>query len=382
MILVAFLLKNYRIVLYSLEVVYIGMMLSFAIRTKSPMNIFWGWAIALFILSLCSTVYSVDVFESLKLSINLLKGLLIAICLQVFLMDNKENIDRVLRYIIISALITVLVVVIRTPINQYGTSRLGSVIRLNPNDLGMKLAVAVIITYFYGLIKKKGFYLVLTVIFLLFSLLTGSRKVLIFITVGVIIVTFFSITEIGKFIRFSIISFMFILVVALLVMETEFFYEIIGYRFYQLLNALVLGKNDIDSSTATRLFLIDQGKLLFYKRPLFGYGIGTFGILNNSSYAHNNFIEILVGMGLLGFTIYYSIYFLVIRRLFFKIKLYPIAILAFSLFVPLIIVEYGVVTYYTEFYLILLSIFYYISGNNYGQVHDQTVNKLDENNNE
>jgi len=76
--------------------------------------------------------------------------------------------------------------------------------------------------------------------------------------------------------------------------------------------------DEAEESTQLRLWLLENGLKLWKEEPVLGVG------LNNSKYflgspVHNNFLEILVNLGIVGFLIYYYFYFQIIWGSF-KIK--------------------------------------------------------------
>src|SRR5690606_34205038 len=75
------------------------------------------------------------------------------------------------------------------------------------------------------------------------------------------------------------------------------------------------------------------------------------------TYSHNNFIELLVGVGLIGFLIYYSIYFYIFYHLF-KLTLYKkiYALVLFILFLTWFIAEFGAVNYTNKMTYILFGL--------------------------
>ena len=86
---------------------------------------------------------------------------------------------------------------------------------------------------------------------------------------------------------------------------------------------------------------------------MLGYGLDNFRIINlhatgHLTYSHNNFIEILVGVGAIGFLIYYSYY---IKLLFEYIKMYfkhqtdKILNITGICFLLMFLMQFGVVSY-------------------------------------
>lgn len=133
-------------------------------------------------------------------------------------------------------------------------------------------------------------------------LLLGSRQALLMMVAAIVVFVLKANKLSGKK-----VAIMFGLLVVLgigmyTVQTNETLYRTIGSR-------LSGGATETDSS---RAFLIQYGLQMFVESPIWGYGIGGFKetyswIAGRRMYAHNNYVEILVGLGIMGFIIYYSI---------------------------------------------------------------------------
>ena len=76
-----------------------------------------------------------------------------------------------------------------------------------------------------------------------------------------------------------------------------------------------------DNSTLARLDLVEIGFKIFFENPIFGCGLGQFGVASGTGfYAHNEVVEILATTGLPGFCLYYSVYVMAWRRLSKSLK--------------------------------------------------------------
>lgn len=82
-----------------------------------------------------------------------------------------------------------------------------------------------------------------------------------------------------------------------------------GTRFTQAVNLE-------DGSTVSRLEFVGIGGQLFLENPIFGCGIGQFGVASGTGYyAHNEVVEIAATTGLPGLILYYSAFILAWKRL-------------------------------------------------------------------
>lgn len=91
------------------------------------------------------------------------------------------------------------------------------------------------------------------------------------------------------------------------IFEVSALYDTIGHRMEGLLN-FFSGEGEVDASTAHRELLAQEGIRLWLESPLFGHGVDTYKALNNIRYvySHNNYTELLSGVGLIGAAVYYS----------------------------------------------------------------------------
>ena len=116
-----------------------------------------------------------------------------------------------------------------------------------------------------------------------------------------------------------------------------------------------------DTSTTQRADLIIDGIRLWSERPILGWGPNEFRYINkvdDDTYSHNNFIEILVNFGLLGFIIFYFSHFYLLRKLLklkkMKQRKDEVNWLLLMLF-SLLIIDMTFVTYYNKIYFINLA---------------------------
>lgn len=126
--------------------------------------------------------------------------------------------------------------------------------------------------------------------------------------------------------------------------------------------AAVTGVGEVDHSSWLRGQYVEIGLELFEKSPFFGIGIDnarltTRTLFGYDHYLHNNFVELLAGVGIIGFFCYYSMYFYIIRNMlkYMYTKDRELSI-CFVIIVILLAMDYGMVSYYakeTYFYLMI-----------------------------
>src|SRR5690606_28195676 len=87
-----------------------------------------------------------------------------------------------------------------------------------------------------------------------------------------------------------------------------------------------------------RFDLIIEGFEIFSKQPLFGHGLENYRFLNShETYAHNNYIELLVSVGVLGFLSYYLVLAYKMIFIFKRRKLYDMHLFGSLLLIVLIL---------------------------------------------
>jgi O-antigen ligase len=352
LIFLSFAYKNERLVLYSFEVLYILLILLVAFKQNKKISLYTFWSAAFFMICLLSYIWSIDQIVAAKQIFNILKVLLIGNALVLFLDNKEERINFILLTITLVAVYTTVLLVINTPANDWGNARLGESIGLNANDLALKMAISSIISVYLGKVNKKNYYFLFAIIFTIITFLTGSRKAFFMIIIGLI----FLYTTNLKNKRNIIIIIPIMLIISFsswkLIMTVPQLYDVLGERMEQMLNAF-LGQGEVDQSTLDRLNMINTGISLFKERPLIGYGVSNFSVLTIHAYAHNNYVELLVSVGLLGTLLYYSLYVWIIFKML-KLK-GKNAGLIISLIIGLVVMEYGQVTYYIEIYQIIIA---------------------------
>lgn len=169
-----------------------------------------------------------------------------------------------------------------------------------------------------SLFSKKHLFIFIP-LFLLTILLSGSRKasiitIFLFAWKGIAHKSFFS--------QIKGVLFSLIIISALIyvVIHNPFLYEIIGTRFEGLIDYYFYGGQG-DASSSTRDLLAEQGLEIFYNNPWFGVGVNNFRAFNNTLlYTHNDYIELLSGVGIVGLVFAYLPKLYILKRALFEFK--------------------------------------------------------------
>lgn len=333
------------------EIIYIFVFVYYFISKRKQPSIYLLWN--LFFVGICalSNLWSQDISQSLGMTRKLFELALMGNLLISFI-DTKEELTFIYKSFIGAGIALILRLLISFPISTWGTERLGDSF-LNANAIGLYLAISAICSMYIFSIEKKKIYGLAILVFSLVIFLTGSRKAFLMLLIGISGLYYINSKKLVKKIKAIILIALILLISLYLVMNIPEFYNVLGVRLERLVNSLTgTGR---DRSAEVRFSLIETGKALFKDRPIWGYGVSTFGIVSRKGmYSHNNYIELLVGVGIVGTIIYYSIYaYIIIKLLIIKKNIYANPLLV--IMVLLVVMEYGLVSYYGEFYQMLVA---------------------------
>jgi O-antigen ligase len=236
----------------------------------------------------------------------------------------------------------------------FGNYRLGEEIN-QINTFGMGTAFASVFGLYLYNSKNNKLYAFSSALLLLMSLGSGSTKALATIIYGIIVIYTVKIK------KRNIISLV-VLCVTLLSL-----WGIIqsGYEINILKRAtdtihIFTGSGYENTSSLLRLYYMQLGWTAFLEHPILGYGLGNFSsilltTMGYATYAHNNYIEILVDLGIIGCVLYYSLYFKVLKRLYQVRKREHFM---FYILLLILVLDIANVTYYSKETYILLTMFY------------------------
>ena len=315
------------------------------------------WTMSFFAFSFLSVLWALN--DSLV--IESIKSMLITTAVLLLLyssIQTKKDIEDNLVIFVFSCLINAVYLLFQNAgtLMSFGAKeddffRLGTEGNWNANIIGMMMAFsAIIILYFlqrkFGLLKKAVMYACL-VLFVFVSLVTGSRKALLMVLIGIIMMLVFN--SKGKKMRTLLTVIAVGGILLYIVYNVEFFYNIIGYRMEGFM-AQITGEGEVDNSTKIRGDFIAAAIQVFKEYPLLGCGVNCFrelnaGITGYNWYSHNNYTELLSCLGIVGFSIYYGGYVYVLGGLFKKFKEMSLARLMLCCIVLILIASYACVIY-------------------------------------
>jgi O-antigen ligase len=320
------------------------------------------WIIGFTFLGLTSAIWAITpafVYTTIK-------SMVVHIVIFVLLKSSirtKKDVEFLLKLLLVACVINAVYLFFAnmemfTEQTQEIGDRLGTQEGWNANSVGMMTSVgAILALYFYRNIKKKKgkllkFLLILAIVFLaVLSLLTGSRKAVIILMGGIAAYIFLS--SKGKRIRALLFCILVILLLWYVVMEVPYFYSTAGWRIEAFLSQFT-GEGELDSSTKARQTLIAAAVDAWLQKPIFGHGLDCFRYFGQIAtgrnyYAHNNYLEILADLGIVGLVTYYGAYLHIFIQSWRK-RADKLSLLFFVLICVMLVTEYACVTYESVFF--------------------------------
>lgn len=239
----------------------------------------------------------------------------------------------------------------------------------NANVLGTRCSLGFIICIFFLFFDKtvktplkKIFYSLSSVICVIMAFASGSKKTMFIIVLGFLTLVLVAIenTKNGyKKIKYILGSGIALIIMGYLIATLPIFS---GFATrIRTFASFIRGKGNGGISETARSSLISVGFRVWLDNFFFGKGTyasySYFGV-----YCHNNFIEILMNNGLLGFIIFYSSFVYYIKEFFMYRKIWwkknRLSGLLGALFFSVFICGYFFVYYYDRFMMIIIMLAY------------------------
>lgn len=327
------------------QISYLGMLLFFSVAVNpdwSASSIFWWgcvafslgtfavknhyflrftethfkvWLLLFFGICLISMIFAINrstVFNQLKT----LGVMMVILCILDEEIRTQEQLEVYMKLFMIAVVIMMIYVcmtvnLVDFQLTQHGEASMG---RWNGNDVGMKCAVFMLLAlYFLDTDKSRTVRLTLIALLgmaLVLLFFTASRTAILIVVLGCSM--YYYLKHPNKRVQNFLMIIVGVYITYFLAMNIPALYNSIGWRIEGAI-AVVSGHGVADSSAQLRSRYIEVGLEAFKKSPIFGYGIDNYRFINlretgHLTYSHNNFIDILVGVGAVGFLIYYYYY--------------------------------------------------------------------------
>lgn len=185
---------------------------------------------------------------------------------------------------------------------DYASERLDPTGRHNVIWFGRAMALSIVWFYYTIVSNSKYVVKIISIIMIVLAMfllnVTGSRGPLLSLVLSFLLFIFFT-KKYGFKTKFVLLGFISILII-----------PGFTYLFTNIMNRFTSLSTDV--SALIRIYAIYHGILLFFQKPFFGWGTGSFASIVNEfiKYPHNIFVELSMETGIIGLILF--ILFLVI----------------------------------------------------------------------
>lgn len=296
---------------------------------------------------------------------NMFVSLVITYCF-ICTIDSKERLDIVAKTFVISADTMCLMLLLTGQLVSGGDGeRLGTEVTGNANSFSALLMMAAVFASWVFVYNARGFWrkilYLLSIGFLLYTMaLSGGRKTIVAVVICFLFFIVFkdiqkSVKTIGNILKAIGV----LIIVYYAIVYIPVLYDTVGSRFVQLFDMLSGGTSNLNSDDI-RTRMIQMALEKWMSSPFVGYGFDTFKYYNQSTtghfyYAHNNYVELLYDLGIVGFVFYYGYVFFLTKKLIkCKTENHSYKTLGIGIIVELLLFDIGGVSYYTIITQVLL----------------------------
>lgn len=269
--------------------------------------------------------------------------------------NSRDKLMKTIKLTVISNTIAAIkIIVLYALYDGTAADRIIEITGIYFNTIGQVLGFSIIFTiYLYKNYSNKK-YLLMVIPQFLAILLTESRKALLIPALGIIIILLLTKTSRKKIIWCTALACALILGIVLINIIDIPIIQNLNKEFSELFK-YASGQKTNDWSINLRQFFIDTGIVIFKQNCIKGIGVNNFAYYvknytayGHDRYSHNNYIELLSCLGIIGFILYYWIYIYIIIRLLKLLKKDRdnyFLIIAIAVMFVLMIMEYGIVSY-------------------------------------
>ena len=288
----------------------------------------------------------------------------------VFYLKYAETPAKLFDVFVAAEFLVVLRAVIYTPwremLSTFDSRLFASNLGQNYNDFTTQMALTAVICAYLAIYKNKK-YNIVYVIFMFFILASASRKAIVVGLAGYVMLYLVSAKyDVKKLFKRIIAIAVICGALLVLIFTNQSLYSLIGEKLVSMITTLgqsssemvsSVSASDIDHSLHGRAVLREEAWKQFLNYPIAGLGYYNFQYFNGYGlYAHNNYLELLADLGIIGFIAYYSMYFTIIRNAMKVLKRgrernsYAVFVMVFM--IVLLILEYAHITFFRLYALI------------------------------
>lgn len=351
------LISKYVLIFRIITIIFVAFLLIYLIRErkfKIVVDSFVKYSLAFLLFGFISILWAKNQMYTLSRVITILESLVVIILLYNYIYHENKKEHLILSMVISGSLYSVYI------LSFYGignyirllqnSERIGSELA-NVNTIGVILAFTCVICLWLIIYQHKFFMILPLILNSVISVGTGSKKVILCLVVGIFLLVILK-AKTRKEVFFAIIETAIVGILLYFVSQLSLFATINGRfdRFF----SMITGAGKVDGSSIARLYYIKIGLIEFLKRPFWGVGLGnsrwiTYQYVGKETYLHCNYVELLASVGIVGFVLYYAMYFIPFKRFIkYGIRGNSYHILGVVMVLLRLITHIAAVTYYDK----------------------------------
>lgn len=286
-------------------------------------GMYFGFYGAFALWCLLSTLWAHEPERALAGSLGIVQFVLVGTVLAAYVIAERTP-EFLLNCLAWSVVVLAIVLIVLTPLDVWRESlvqtadassdanRVGYSVRYHPNALGRVLVIGILIWLYKFRVELRHRLpkMLLILVLVAILLLTKSRLSIALLVALVLLFLILNARNIGTFtVRTAAAGVLFAAAVWA-VLNIPVLYDAVGFRFMAMFGA----DGGTDASTSTRADMAEIAFELFGRNPFLGVGFENFSYHYfyeysgwAETYAHNNFSELLAGLGLIGIACYYAV---------------------------------------------------------------------------
>lgn len=199
------------------------------------------------------------------------------------------------------------------------------VIGINENDYGKIASNLGLFILLYSVLTKKRALLLLMIPQIALVFLSGSRKALISTAFYILLVILYKNPK--QILKNLFVGGIIMAFLLMLLIRVDFFYQVIGHRVVGIVD-IFSEQGTADGSLISRFNMISLAWEMFKESPITGHGLNNFKYMAYyNTYSHNNYLELLTGLGLVGLVLYYIPFMRILFSSFKFRRKYPFEML-------------------------------------------------------
>lgn len=329
---------------------------------KIKKTVYLGVYGAFLLFAAASLIWTITPSGTMKLLRILIKVFVISV-VAVSYYNTYGRIERAIKTIYCALLIVVGYVTIMTPVSDWTSGTLGKEFGIDTVRYAVRAALcAGLGVYFYTQTQKKK-HLVACFSTLILSLITAKRTGIVFFAIIALIFYFVLQPNMSKRLKAIIVIAVLGLIVLQVIDSVPILSATIGQSLQDFTDTF-FGGQMVDASTIQRMKLMGYAIELFERSPIFGNGLNALRAyledlgFEHVTYAHNNYLEIASGLGIVGIVLYYAMYGYGLQkcRKLLKIERKKQTALIFAVLVAYMVCDLIQVTYESYFEVVVLAI--------------------------